>query len=72
MHARGKGIYLWKCRSSAAWKTSVCGLKEHSRTVSKPNALFWVVCRAWEDWAWLEGRDEQDIPVLGYEPDDGF
>jgi len=66
----GPGVYLWQTRASSSWNSQVCGLGEHSRTTRKPNALFWVICRAWQDWAFLQGIPEDEIPVEGYEPDD--
>jgi len=59
---------LWKSRADCAWHVHVEPFGEHSRTVRKPHALHWVLCRAWEDFALLDGSEPSDH-VDGYEPE---
>jgi hypothetical protein len=68
----GTGSCLWRSTADSAWHCRIRWLPEHSRTVRKPNALHWVLCRAWEDWALLEGVALAALPIDGWEADDGL
>lgn len=61
------GAFLWKARATSAWYARLPPLGSHSRTVAKADALFWVICRVWEDYCLLEGIDIGEAPIEGYE-----
>lgn len=62
-----EGGFLWKARATSSWYSRVPPLKSHSRTVSKPDALYWVICKAWQDWCLLRGVALAEAPVEGIE-----
>ena len=72
-HAAAKPLmppcsYLWKSRATSSWSCRVPPFTVHCRTVAKPDALHWVICRAWEDYCLLRGIEMHEAPVEGYLP----
>ena len=60
------GAFVWKARRASTWYTRLPPLGSHSRCVTKPHALHYVLCRVWEDWCLLHGETMASAPVTGH------
>ena len=68
-HLVPPGGYIWKSRNDSSWHVRVPPLSSRSRTVRKPDSVHWLVCRAWEDYARLNGKNIADLGLDGYVPE---